>query len=101
MPRGVKNASVTVDAVNGVEYDRLTPGFEEEDSELTIDHEGRYKVVTPRAVNFSAYGVEFVQGIGRTDDLEVAKRLQDEFKYRVIDTKHPTERTPVPVTDEP
>jgi hypothetical protein len=98
MPRGVKNASTTVAAVNGVEeVDRLTPGFELSDDEaMTIEHEGRYKVITPRAVNFTSYEVKFIEGIGRTDDLTVANRLRDEFHYRVIDTHHPGQRIPVP-----
>jgi hypothetical protein len=99
MPRAVAKAAQTVEAVNGPEYDRATPEYfeEEEDVERTVELEGRYKIVTPLAVNFSCYGVEFRQGIGRTDDLDVANRIQAEFKYKVLDTqKTPVERVPVP-----
>jgi hypothetical protein len=95
MPRGVAKAAQTVEAVNGPENDRLTPGFDDEDELLTVDREGRYKVVTPRAVKFTAYGVNFVEGIGRTDDFELAQRLKAEFGYRVIDTQK-GERAPLP-----
>jgi len=97
MPRGIKNASTTVEAVNGPEADRITPGFDLEDDEaLTYEPVGRYKVITPRAVNFTAYGVRFTEGIGRTDDLAVAERLQAEFNYRVIDSLRPPQRVPIP-----
>jgi hypothetical protein len=98
MPRGIKNASTTVQAVNGPEeMDRLTPGFDLEDEDaLTLEHEGRYKVITPRAVNFTAYDVRFIEGIGRTDDLNLAKKLEAEFHYRVIDSQRPGQRIPIP-----
>jgi hypothetical protein len=98
MPRGIKNASTTVAAVNGPEeLDRLTPGFDlEDDDALTVEHEGRYRVITPRAVSFTAYGLKFTEGIGRTDDLDLAKRLEAEFHYRVIDTLKPNQRVPIP-----
>jgi hypothetical protein len=99
MPRGVKNAATTVDAVNGVEYDQETPGFDlEDDAAMTLEHDGRYKVITPRAVSFTAYDVRFVEGVGRTDDLATAERLKAEFKYRVIDTLKP-QRTPTPIPE--
>lgn len=98
MPRGIKNASTTVEAVNQTaEADRVTPGFDlEDDDALTLEHDGRYKVITPRAVNFTAYEVRFVEGIGRTDDLALAKKLEAEFHYRVIDTQKPGQRAPIP-----
>ena len=98
MPRGIKNVAETVDAVNGVEYDRLTPGFDEDDGvDLTrLENEGRYKVVTPRAASFTAYGIKFIEGIGRTDDLALAEKFQAEFKYKIVDTLKPGQRTPVP-----
>lgn len=98
MPRGIKNASTTVQAVNGPEeMDRLTPGFDlEDDDALTQEHEGRYRVITPRAVSFTAYDVRFVEGVARTDDLALAKRLEAEFGYRVIDSQKPGQRVPIP-----
>jgi len=98
MPRGVKNAATTVQAVNGDEYDKLTPGFELEDEDLlTVEHDGRFKIITPRAVSFTAYDVRFVEGVGRTDDAHLAQRLKDEFHYKVIDTHRPQSGpTPVP-----
>jgi hypothetical protein len=97
MPRAVTNAAKTVEAVNGPEVDRMTPGFEDaEDGELTQEHEGRYRIVTPRAVSFTAYGVRFVEGIGRTDDLELAQRLKAEFSYKVVDSQRPGQRVPMP-----
>lgn len=98
MPRGVKNASVTVEAVNQTaEADRLTPGFDLEDEQnLTLEQEGRYKVITPRAASFTAYELKFVEGVARTDDLATAERLKAEFGYRVIDTRMPGQRIPIP-----
>jgi hypothetical protein len=95
MPRGVAKAAQTVEAVNGPDNDRLTPGFDDDDDALTVEHEGRYKIVTPRAVKFQAYGVNFVEGIGRTDDAEVAQRLKQEFGYKIVDTQK-GERAPLP-----
>jgi hypothetical protein len=95
MPRGVKNAATTVEAVNGPEYDRLTPGYEDEEA-LTNEREGRYKVITPRAASFTAYEVRFIEGIGRTDDLAVAEKLKAEFNYKIIDTQKPGQRVPIP-----
>ena len=97
MPRGIKNASTTVEAVNGPDYDRVTPGFDlEDDQNLTLEQEGRYKVITPRAVSFTAYDLKFIEGVARTDDLALAQRLEAEFKYRVIDTHKPGQRVPIP-----
>ena len=93
MPRGIKNAATTSNAVNGVEYDQPTLGFDDEDEARTVERVGRYKVLTPRQANFTAYGVVFVEGIGRTDDFKKAQLLQDEFSYRVVDTQ--------PYTQEP
>ena len=98
MPRGVANAAKTVEAVNGVEYDRMTPGFDIDDDEATVVHQGRYKVVTPRAVNFTSYEVRFIEGIGHTDSEATAERLKAEFGYRVIDTLKP-QRSPSPIPE--
>jgi hypothetical protein len=98
VPRGIANAAKTVEAVNGVEYDRMTPGFDIEDEDATVVQEGRYKVVTPRAVSFTSYEVKFVEGIGRTDDAAVADKLRAEFGYRVIDTHKPM-KTPMPIPE--
>lgn len=97
MPRGVKNAATTVEAVNGPDYDRVTPGFDLEDAAaLTLESEGRYKVITPRAVSFTAYDLKFTEGVARTDDLALAQKLEAEFSYRVIDTHRPNQRVPIP-----
>lgn len=98
MPRGIANAAKTVEAVNGVEYDKLTPGFDVDDADATVVQEGRYKVVTPRAVNFTSYDVKFTEGIGRTDDIAVAERLNAEFGYKIIDTQKPM-RGPTPIPE--
>jgi hypothetical protein len=98
MPRAVAKAAQTVEAVNGAEYDRPTPGyFDDEEENRTVETEGRYRIVTPLAANFNMYDVRFVEGVGRTDDLNVANRIQAEFKYKVFDThKVPAERVTVP-----
>lgn len=100
MPRGIANAAKTVEAVNGVEYDKMTPGFdvEDNDEDATVVHEGRYKVVTPRAVSFTSYDVRFIEGIGKTDDQAVAEKLHAEFGYKVIDTHKPL-RGPTPIPE--
>ena len=85
MPRAVANATKTIEAVNGVEYDKPTDGYDE-DFLPTSEQNGRYKILTPRAHSFTSYGIRFVEGIGRTDELLLANRLHQEFGYKVIDT---------------
>lgn len=63
MPRAVANATKTIEAVNGVEYDKPTDGYED-DFLPTSEQTGRYKILTPRAHSFTSYGIRFVEGIG-------------------------------------
>lgn len=85
MPRAVANATKTIEAVNGVDYDKPTDGFDD-DFIPTSEQTGRYKILTPRAHSFTSYGIRFVEGIGRTDELPLATRLHQEFGYKVVDT---------------
>lgn len=81
-------AQRTADAVNGIELDRITPGYDSDDEGATRDPVGRFKLLTPVAASFTAFGVRFVEGVGRTDDETAARRLVLEFpSYRLIDTQ--------------